>query len=128
MLPEGTPLAAPCVRILVVDDFEPIRSFVCSKLQNEPQLRVVCQVSNGLEAVQKAQELQPELILLDLSLPRLNGMEVARRIRNLSPLSRIIIVTQETSVEIMAEALRIGAKGYIVKTDIVQELLPGVAA
>ena len=116
------------MRVLVVDDFEPIRDLVCSKLQTEPQLQVVCQVSNGLEAVQKAEELQPDLILLDLSLPGLNGTEAARRIRSLSPLSKIVFVTQETSLEVMEDALRIGAKGYIVKTDIVHELLPGVAA
>src|SRR3954447_18618563 len=99
-------MPSPCVRVLVVDDFEPIRNFVCLKLQNNPQLQVVWQASDGLEAVQKAEELQPELILLDLSLPRLNGIQAALRIRMLSPLSKIIFVTQESSVEVMEEALR----------------------
>jgi CheY-like chemotaxis protein len=121
-------LATPNVRVLVVDDFKPIRGLICSKLRNNPQLQVVWQASDGLEAVQKAEELQPELILLDLSLPRLNGIQAALRIRKFSRLSKIIFVTQETSVEVMEEALRIGAKGYIVKTDIAHELLPGIAA
>src|SRR3954452_14053340 len=120
-------MPSTCVRVLVVDDFEPIRKLVCLKLQDDPQLQVVWQASDGLEAVQKAEELQPELILLDISLPKLNGLEAARRIRKVSPSSKIVIVSQESSTGVIEEALRIGAKGYIVKTDIARELLPGVA-
>ena len=74
----------PFVRVLVVDDFEPWRDYVCSMLEKGPELQVICEVSDGLEAVQKADELKPDLILLDIGLPTLNGIEAARRIRKLA--------------------------------------------
>ena len=114
------------VRVLVVEDFEPFRRFVCSTLGNRPELQVVCEVSDGLEAVQKAEELQPDLILLDIGLPTLNGIEAARRIRKLSPESTILFVSQECSVDLVQEALRTGARGYVVKTDARSELLEAV--
>jgi CheY-like chemotaxis protein len=72
-------------RTLVVDDSEPWRQQICSILQTRPELRVVAEVADGLVAVQKAKELQPDLILLDIGLPTLNGIEVARRIRGVAP-------------------------------------------
>jgi DNA-binding NarL/FixJ family response regulator len=114
------------IRVLVVEDFEPIRNSVCLKLQTDPKLQVVGEVSDGLEAVQKAEELQPELILLDIGLPTLNGLQAARLIRKVSPSSKIVFVSQESSTEVIEEALRIGANGYIAKTDLGRELLPGV--
>src|SRR5271167_2404752 len=73
------------VRVLVVDDYEPLRRFVCSTLGKKPELHVIGEVSDGLEAVRKAEELQPDLILLDIGLPTLNGIEAARQIRKLAP-------------------------------------------
>src|SRR5271169_4770234 len=73
------------VRVLVVEDFAPFRQFICSMLEKRPELQVIGRVSDGLEAVQKAEELQPDLILLDIGLPTLSGIEAARRIRKLSP-------------------------------------------
>ena len=78
-------------------------------------LRIVSEVSDGLEAVRQAEELQPDLILLDIGLPTLNGIAAARRIRTLSPKSRIIFVSQESSDEVVGEGLSIGAAGYVVK-------------
>ena len=72
-------------------------------------------MSDGLEAVRKAKELMPDLILLDIGLPTLNGIEAARRIRNLAPESKIIFSTQETSADIVQEAMRLGAWGYVFK-------------
>jgi DNA-binding NarL/FixJ family response regulator len=69
------------VKVLVVDDFEPWCRLICSMLQKQPELQIVGEVSNGLEAVERARELQPDLILLDVGLPSINGIEVARRIR-----------------------------------------------
>jgi len=115
-------------RVLVVDDNEPYRRFICSTLGKRPELHIVCEVSDGLEAVQKAEELHPDLILLDIGLPSLNGIEAARRIRKLSPESKILFVSQETSADAVREALRLGAHGYIVKTDARRELLEGVDA
>jgi len=91
-------------------------------------LQVICQVSDGLEAVQKADELKPDLIFLDLALPTLNGIEAARRIANLSPESKIIFVSQESSAEVIEEALRTGARGYLLKTRASIDLLPAVEA
>jgi CheY-like chemotaxis protein len=81
---------------MIVEDFEFFRRFVRSKLEQRSELRVVSEVSDGLEAIQKAEELMPDLILLDIGLPRLNGIEAARRIRGLTPESKIIFLTQET--------------------------------
>jgi DNA-binding NarL/FixJ family response regulator len=121
------PMSSP-ISVLVIEDFEPVRNLICTKLKTDPRLEVVGQVSDGVEGVKKAQELQPHLILLDIGLPRLNGLEAARRICKVSPSSKIVFVTQESSTETIEEALRLGAKGYIVKTDVGRELLPGVAA
>jgi len=85
-------------------------------------------VSDGLAAVQKAEELQPDLILLDIGLPNLNGIEAARRIRKVSPESKILFVSQESSADVVREALGTGASGYIVKADAGRELLEGVRA
>jgi CheY-like chemotaxis protein len=81
-------LATSSVRALVVDDFEPFRRFVASVLQELPAVQVICEVPDGLEAVQKAEELQPDLIVLDIGLPKLDGLEAARKIRKLSPNSK----------------------------------------
>ena len=88
----------------------------------------IVEVTDGLAAVHKAEELKPDLIVLDIGLPSLNGIEVARRIRKLSSESKILFLSQESSVDVVQEALGTGARGYIVKTDAGNELLEGVAA
>jgi DNA-binding NarL/FixJ family response regulator len=118
----------PSVRVLLVEDFEPFREFICSKLGENPELRVICQVSDGLEAVRKAEELQPDLLLLDIGLPTLNGIEAARQIRKLAPNSKIVFVSQESSADVVEEAFRLGALGYVAKTDAGSDLLPAVSA
>ena len=115
-------------RVLVVDDYEPYRRFVCSTLQKQADLQIIGEVSDGLEAVQKAQELQPELILMDLSLPTLNGIEAARRIRLVLPASKILFVSENRSPDIAQVALGNGAGGYVVKSDAATDLLPAVRA
>jgi DNA-binding NarL/FixJ family response regulator len=91
-------------------------------------MQIICEVSNGLEAVQKAGELKPDLILMDIGLPVLNGIEAARRILKLSPQSKIILLTQESSADVVQEALNVGARGYVLKTKAVSELLDAVEA
>ncbi|MGC1449891.1 MAG: response regulator transcription factor [Candidatus Sulfotelmatobacter sp.] len=118
----------PPIRVLVVEDFAPFRRFLCSTLAKMPALQVICEVADGQEAVQKAQELTPDLILLDIGLPTLNGIAAARQIRNLAPASKIIFVTQESSAEVVQEALRTGALGYVVKTTANGNLLAAVEA
>jgi DNA-binding NarL/FixJ family response regulator len=116
------------VRILIVDDYEPWRRAVCSMLQQHEDLEVICEGSDGSEAVQKSAELQPELVLLDIGLPRLNGLEAARQIRTVSPGSKILFLTSHDSPDLVQEALRIGALGYVIKADAACELLPAVRA
>jgi DNA-binding NarL/FixJ family response regulator len=125
---KGGKLGITSSRVLVVEDSEPFRKIICSTLGKRPELQIVGEASDGLEAVQKAEELQPDLILLDIGLPTLNGIEVARRIRELSPQSRILFVTQDSSVHVVQAALAEGAKGYVVKMDSRRELLTGVDA
>jgi len=113
-------------RVLVVDDYEPWRAFVASTLKNQSKLRIIGEARDGLEAVQIAQQLQPDLILLDIGLPTLNGIEAARRIREVSPKSKILFVSENRSRDIAEEGLRIGAIGYVVKSDAGAELLPAL--
>lgn len=113
---------------MIVDDFMPWCSFVRSLLGTQPELQVVGEVSDGIEAVQKAQELKPDLILLDIGLPRLNGIEVARQIRERLPNLKILFLSQESSPEMMQGALSTGAQGYVVKADAHGELLTAVNA
>jgi DNA-binding NarL/FixJ family response regulator len=116
------------MRILVVDDFEPIRSFVSSLLQREPELQVISAASDGLEAVQKTKELKPDLIVLDIGLPKLNGIEAARRIRKLVPESKILFLSQVSDAYVVHEALSLGVSGYVDKIHAGTELLAAVEA
>jgi DNA-binding NarL/FixJ family response regulator len=116
------------VRVLVVDDYEPFRRFVCATLGQRADFQVIGEASDGLEAVQKAEELQPDLIVLDIGLPTLNGIEAARRIRKLSPESKIIVLTQESSADVVQEVFSLGAPGYVVKAHAGSELLAAVEA
>jgi DNA-binding NarL/FixJ family response regulator len=121
-------LVTSSIRVLVVDDYEPFRQFLSAQLQDTSSIYLCWEASDGLEAVQKAEELQPDLILLDIGLPKLNGIEAARRIRKVSPESKILFVSQESSAEVVQEALGLGARGYVVKIDAGCELMEGVNA
>jgi DNA-binding NarL/FixJ family response regulator len=116
------------LRILLVEDFEPFRQFIRSQLQLRLDLEVIAEASDGLEAVHVAEQLQPDLILLDIGLPKLNGIEVARRIRKLCPESKIVFLSQESSADVIEEALNSGGTGYVVKTNAGSELLAAIEA
>ena len=116
------------IRILVVDDYEGWRRQICLLLQARPELQVICEASDGLEAVQRAEELKPDLIVLDIGLPTLNGIEAARRIRKLAPESKILFLSQESSAGVVQEGLRLGVLGYVVKARAGAELLAAVEA
>jgi DNA-binding NarL/FixJ family response regulator len=116
------------VRILVVDDFEAWRRSIVSIISDDPELQVIHEASDGLEAVHMCQELQPDLVVLDVGLPKLSGLEAARRIRIVSPDSKILFLSVIASQYITREALRIGAAGYITKADALRDLLPAVRA
>jgi DNA-binding NarL/FixJ family response regulator len=114
------------VRILIVEDFLEFRRFISSALAKRPDLQIIGETENGLEAVQKAVELKPDLILMDIGLPSLNGLEAARKILELIPESKIIFLSQESSAEVVEEALGLGAWGYVVKAKAASDLLAAV--
>lgn len=116
------------VRVIVVEDYAPFRKLICSELRKRATFQVICEISDGFQAVQKAEELQPDLILLDIGLPTLNGITAARKIRALAPQSQMVFVTQESSPEVVREALDLGAGGYVVKTSALIDLLAAVDA
>lgn len=114
------------VRIVIVEDFVAFRRSICSILAKMENLQVICEVSDGLEAVQKSEELKPDLILLDIGLPKLNGLQAAREIRRLAPESEIIFISQESSPDLVQEALGLGAKAYVAKSRVGSDLLLAV--
>jgi len=124
----GGAILRTTIRILVVDDYEAWRRFVSTTLRKLPQMRIIGEAFDGPTAVLSAQQLRPDLIVLDVGLPGLNGIEVARRIRELFLHSKIIFLTENRSQEVAGEALRAGGNGYVVKSDAAQELLLAVEA
>ena len=116
------------IRVLVVEDFEPFLRLLCSKLERNHDFQIIAEVSNGLEAVRRAEELRPDLIFLDIGLPILNGIDAARQIRPLTPESKIIFVTQESSPDVVEAAFNMGAVGYVLKTRLSSDLRPAVEA
>jgi len=111
-----------------VDDYEPWRRYAVSALQSEPGLLVVGEACDGSQAIRMAQELRPDLILLDIGLPLCNGIEAARQITHLVPMSKILFASENRSADIVSEALKTGALGYLFKADAGSQLLPGVNA
>src|SRR3954453_11198158 len=118
---------AGSVRLFLVGDFEPWRQQGPSIFLTRSELHVESEAADGLEAVQKAQELQPDLILLDIGLPTLNGLKAANRIGKVAPEAGILFLTQNSDKDIEHAALSTGAHGYILKVDAGTELLPAVA-
>ena len=115
------------VRILVVEDFELLRQFVVGLLGKRPGLQVVGEASDGLKALQRAVELRPDLMVLDIGLPSLSGIEVARRVRTLVPHAKILFFSAESSPDAVQEALSAGALAYVHK-QLASELLPAIDA
>jgi DNA-binding NarL/FixJ family response regulator len=116
------------VRIIVVDDFELWRRSIVSILREDSEIEVIYQAVDGLEAVEKCQELQPDLVVLDVGLPKLNGLEAARLIRQVSRNSKILFLSTGRSPDVISEALKIGAAGYLLKENAGLHLLPAVRA
>jgi DNA-binding NarL/FixJ family response regulator len=116
------------VRILVVNDSEQFRRLVSVILAMRQNLQVVGEASDGSEAVHKAAELKPDLIILDIDLPNVNGIEAARQIRRCAPQSKIILLSPGVSAVFVPEALSLGAAGYLLKLNVGTELLVAVEA
>jgi DNA-binding NarL/FixJ family response regulator len=116
------------IRVLLVDDHEPFRRYVYSMLQKQANVQIIGEADNGLQAVQKAEALQPDVILLDIGLPGISGIEAARQIGEVAGNARIIFLTQESSPEVVREAFALGAWAYIIKVQAGAELLPALEA
>ena len=111
--------------ILVADDFVPWRTQTRSLLQQRPEWQIV-EAGDGLEAVHKATEFRPDIVLLDVAMPILNGIEAAPKIREASPQSRIIFVTSNGDADVKAAALATGAEAYLSKVHAASQLLPAI--
>jgi len=118
----------PSVRTIVVEDFRTFRQYVCSILQQQSDATIIGEAADGLAAVSMATALKPELILLDIGLPGLNGIEAARQIGKAVPDCKILILTQESAPEIVEEAFAVGARGYVMKAHAQRDLLTAVNA
>ena len=118
----------PVTRVLLVDDHEPFRRFIRSILTPLRDLLVVAEAGDGTDAVTQCVDLQPDLVLMDIGLPGLNGIEAARRVRELVPAARIIFLTLENSTEIVHEALSLGAAAYVIKAQTASDLIPAINA
>lgn len=116
------------VRILVVDDFVPWLHLVLTLLESENNLQIISTAVDGTEAVQKAEELQPDLILMDLGLPGINGIEATRQIGIVSPGSKVLFLTHHSEPDIIQAAFDAGASGYVFKSDFNADLIPAVRA
>ena len=114
--------------ILVVEDHEAVRRSLCLELEGRAEFRVVGEAADGLEAVRQARDLQPDLILIDIGLPKLNGLEAARQIRDLAPRSKLVFISMESSPDVVREAFRAGASGYVCKLRAQSDLLPTLEA
>jgi DNA-binding NarL/FixJ family response regulator len=118
------------VRILLVDDHPIVRQGLRSLLEGRPGWEVVGEASDGIEALDKVETLQPDVVVLDITMPRMNGLEACRLIQqkpNASGLE-VLVVTQHDSPQMMREALDAGARGYVVKSNAARDLLEAVEA
>jgi DNA-binding NarL/FixJ family response regulator len=118
----------PGLRILIVDDHEVFRRGVRGVLEEQPGWQVVGEAANGRQAAEMARELQPDVVVLDISMPELNGLDAIRTILSASPRSEILILTLHDSEQLAEEVLKAGARAYILKSDAAQDLVAAVSA
>lgn len=114
------------VRIVVADDQEIVRKRVVATLMSRGDLEVCAEAANGKEAVEKVKELNPDLVILDITMPELNGLDAARQIRVLYPNLPILMLSVHKSRQVVEEAKKIGVRGYVTKGDAIQKLLLAV--
>lgn len=116
------------IRVLLTDDYAPWRRHVRTMLEAQPQLEVVGEASSGSEAIEKAKDLKPDIVFLDISLPDLNGFEVTLRIFEDAPQSKVIILSQQIDEDLVRAALGAGASGFLLKTAPPADILSAVEA
>lgn len=121
-------VTAMLVRILLVDDHPVVRQGLKTLLEGRPEWEVVGEASDGVEAVEKVNALQPDVVVLDVTMPRMSGIEACRLIQQKGPPREILFVTQHDSPQMMREALAAGARGYVVKSNLARDLVEAVEA
>jgi YesN/AraC family two-component response regulator len=119
-------MQALIIRVLVVDDSEIVRRGICQILQSQADVEVVCEAADGADAVCKVLEHRPDIVLLDITMPVMNGFDAARRIKHEIPSTLILMVSQFDSAPFAKEAIAAGASGYVVKSNASTELIPAL--
>src|SRR5580658_2324319 len=114
------------MRILVVDDHELVRRGICSVLAAEPSITLCGEAVDGQDAIEKTKALHPEIVVMDVSMPRLNGLEATREIKRLFPETEVVIVSQHEAPEMVRQAFNAGARGYVIKSAISADLLSAI--
>jgi DNA-binding NarL/FixJ family response regulator len=115
-------------RILIADDHEIVRRGIRALIENHPGWEVCAEAADGRDAVEKARQLQPDLVLVDVSMPNLNGLDAARQILEIVPQTRILILTMHESEQIVREVLEVGARGFLLKSDAARDLVSAIQA
>ena len=116
------------LKVLVVEDHEPIRRVICELLQERADLLIVGEAADGLDAIRQAEALRPDVVMLDIGLPMLSGIEVAGLLRAKVPDAKLMFVTNESSLEVVEQAFRKGAHGYVYKPRVQRDILPVLEA
>jgi len=115
-------------RIFVADDHEVVRHGLCALLQAQPDWEICGEAADGREALEKAQKLKPDVIILDIGMPSLNGLEATRQILKINPHTRVLILTLHDSDQVVREVLNAGARGFLLKSDAARDLVAAVEA
>src|SRR5262250_969962 len=113
-------------RILVADDHEVVRRGLCGLLGSQPDWEICGEASNGREAVEKTLQLKPDVVILDVGMPVLNGLEATRQILKSNPQARVLILTLHDSDQVVREVLNAGARGFLLKSDAARDLVAAV--